>query len=82
MRSRSDLFNSGGGGQKGEGIFSKFREELAKRGVKKCRGVWTLDEAMTLSESAVCGIFQPISNKYCNHNSTYLIWGVLTQLFP
>ena len=31
---RSDLFNSGGGGQKGEGegIFSKFRRELAKRG--------------------------------------------------
>ena len=26
---RSDLFNSGGGGQKGEGIFSKFRGELA-----------------------------------------------------
>ena len=29
---RSDLFNSGGGGQKGEAIFSKFRGELAKRG--------------------------------------------------
>ena len=29
---RSDLFNSGGGGQKGGGgIFSKCREELAKR---------------------------------------------------
>ena len=38
----------GGGGQKGEGIFSKFRGELAERGVKKFRGggVWTLDEAM------------------------------------
>ena len=45
--SRSDLFNSGGwskggGGGGGEGIFSKFRGELAKRGVKKFRGVWTL----------------------------------------
>ena len=36
---RSDLFNSGGGGQKGEGIFSKFKGELTKRGVKKFRGV-------------------------------------------
>ena len=39
----------GVGGQKGGGgggIFSKFRGELAKRGVKKFRGVWTLDEAM------------------------------------
>ena len=37
----------GGGGQKGGGIFSKFRGELAKKGgVKKFRGVWTLDEAM------------------------------------
>ena len=45
---RSDLFNSGGGGQKGVGIFSKFRGELPKRGVKKSRGglVWNLDEAM------------------------------------
>ena len=41
---RSDLFNSGGGGQKGgEGIFSKFREELKNSGGG---GVWTPDEAM------------------------------------
>ena len=33
----------------GEGIFSKFRGELAKRGVKKFRGVWTLDEAMVIT---------------------------------
>ena len=46
---RSYLFNSGGRWSKGgEGIFSKFRGELAKRGVKKFRGVWTLDEAMPL----------------------------------
>ena len=48
---RSDLFSSGGRWSKGgEGIFSKFRGELAKRGVKKFRGggVWTLDEAMVL----------------------------------
>ena len=43
---RSDLFNSGGRWSKGGGIFSKFRGELAKRGVKKFRGVWTMDEAM------------------------------------
>ena len=37
----------GRGGQKGEGTFSKFRGELAKRGeLKKFRVVWTLDEAM------------------------------------
>ena len=36
------MVKKGGGG----GIFSKFRGELAKRGVKKFRGVWTLDEAM------------------------------------
>ena len=35
---RSDLFNSGGGGQKGEGIFSKFRGSWLKGGVKKFRG--------------------------------------------
>ena len=29
---RSDLFNLGGGGQKGGGISFKFRGELAKRG--------------------------------------------------
>ena len=51
---RSDLFNSGGrwskGGGGGEGIFSKSRGELAKRGkLKNSGGVWTLDEAMTLS---------------------------------
>ena len=28
----------GGGGGGGEGIFSKFRGELAKRGVKKFKG--------------------------------------------
>ena len=32
--------------KRGEGIFSKYRGESAKRGVKKFRGVWTLDEAM------------------------------------
>ena len=33
---RSDLFNSGEGGQKGgKGIFSKLRGELAKRGELK-----------------------------------------------
>ena len=33
--------------KKGEGIFSKFRGELAKRGeLKNSGGVWTLDEAM------------------------------------
>ena len=36
----------GGSGQKGGEISSKFRGELAKRGVKKFRGVCTLDEAM------------------------------------
>ena len=48
MGGRSDLFNSGGRWSKGGGIFSKFRGELAKRGVKKFRGggVWTVDEAM------------------------------------
>ena len=45
---RSDLFNSGGRWSKGGrgGIFSKFRGELAKRGVKQIQRVWTLDEAM------------------------------------
>ena len=47
MGGRSDLFNSGGRWSKGgEGIVSKFSGELAKRGVKKFRGVWTLDEVM------------------------------------
>ena len=41
---RSDLFNSGGRWSKrGEGIFSRFRGELAKRGVKKFRGGGGLD---------------------------------------
>ena len=53
---RSDLFNlggkvvkrggGGGGGGGVEGIFSKFRGSWIKRGVKKFRGVWTLDGAM------------------------------------
>ena len=47
---KSNLFNSGGRWSKrgggGEGIFSKFRGALTKRGVKKFRGIWTLDEAM------------------------------------
>ena len=40
---RSDLFNPGGRWSKGgEGIFSKFRGELAKRGeLKNSGGVWT-----------------------------------------
>ena len=38
MRGRSDLFNSGGCGQKGGGIFSKFRGELAKIGELKNSG--------------------------------------------
>ena len=43
----------GGGGGGGEGIFSKFRGELAKRGELKNSGggVWTLDEAMPCSVS-------------------------------
>ena len=53
---RSDLFNSGGRWSKGggEGIFSKFRGELAKRGDKKFRGVWTLDEAMIFGQILRC----------------------------
>ena len=45
---RSDLSNSGGGGQKGgEGTILKIQGELAKMGeLKNSRGVWTLDEAM------------------------------------
>ena len=57
-----------GGGE----IFSKFRGELAKRGVKKLRGIWTLDEAMCLmlfmvsefilpSFLSLCGILYSLS---------------------
>ena len=40
VRGRSDLFNSGGRWSKGggEGIFSKFRGELAKKGELKIQG--------------------------------------------
>ena len=50
---RSNLFNSGGGGQRGGGIFPKFRGSWLKGGVKKFRGggVWTLDEAMALIQN-------------------------------
>ena len=44
--SRIYLIQGGGGQKGGERIFSKFRGELTKRGVKKFRGIWTLDEAM------------------------------------
>ena len=44
----------GGGGQKkGEGYFQNSGGELAKRGVKKFRGVWTLDEAMAERQHTV-----------------------------
>ena len=46
---RSDLFNSGGGGQKGGRDIFKIQGELAKRGVNKIRGVWTLDDTMRLN---------------------------------
>ena len=43
---RSDLFNSGGDGQKGKGYFQNSGGSWLKRGSSGGRGVWTLDEAM------------------------------------
>ena len=37
----------GGGGQKGKGYFQNSGGSWLEGGVKKFRGVWTLDEAMT-----------------------------------
>ena len=61
-RQQSQQFSGGGGGGVGriysiqgevvkregggKGIFSKFKGGWLKGGVKKFRGVWTLDEAM------------------------------------
>ena len=55
--------------KRGEGMFSKFRGELAKRGgVKKFRGVWTLDEAMA------CRRFHlKVFSKFMPHKYTYSI---------
>ena len=66
VRGRSDLFNSGGMVKRG-GIFSKFRGCWLKGGVKKFRGVWTLDEAM------ICHLIaHPSHHQYGGLFSTYL----------
>ena len=51
---RSDLCNSGGrwskGGGGGKGYFQNSGGSWLKGGVKKFRGVWTLDEAMVSTD--------------------------------
>ena len=67
---RSDLFNSGGRWSKGGGIFSKFRGEFAKRGVKKLRGVWTLDKAMAPTPRVVSN-FKFLAYIWCLNECTF-----------
>ena len=56
---RSDLFNSGEVVKRGKGYFQNSEGSWLKGGVKKFRGVWTLDEAMGLR------YYVPIDGHFC-----------------
>ena len=64
MGGRSDLFNSGGGGQKGEGYFQNSGGSWLKWELKNPGGVWTLDDAMTLSCTSLNSIWTSDSREW------------------